>query len=134
MFKHTTHIRVRYGETDKMGYVYYGNYALYYEQGRTEAIKSLGMSYKALEEQGYILPVSEMHIKYKRPAIYDDLLRIESTLTELPGRKMIFHTEVFNEAGDLLNQGETVLVFVNAHTRRACTAPPLLLQLLKAYF
>ena len=134
MFEHTTQIRVRYGETDQMGYVYYGNYALYYEQGRTEAVKALGISYKQLEEMGYMLPVAELKIRYKQPAVYDDLLTIRSVIAEMPGRSMTFDTEITNEAGVLLNQGTTKLLFTHADSRKICTAPDSLIELLKPYF
>ena len=135
MFEHFCEIRVRYGETDRMGYVYYGNYPLYYEQGRTEAIKSLGLSYKQLEDElEVMMPVGELKIKYRAAASYDDLLRVKTTVRELPTRKMVFHTEIFNEEGKLLNLGETTLIFVNAQTRRSCSAPDILIQMLRPYF
>ena len=93
MFTSTTEIRVRYGETDQMGYLYYGNYALYYEVGRTDAIRSLGLTYKALEEMGVALPVAELHINYYRPAFYDDLITVKTMLKEMPeNSKIQFHT------------------------------------------
>ena len=81
-FNHTIQLRVRYGETDQMGYCYYGNYAQYFEVGRVETLRSLGLSYKQLENEGFMLPVSEFSVKYKSPAFYDDLLSIETTITE----------------------------------------------------
>lgn len=135
MFEHSCEIRVRYGETDRMGYVYYGNYTLYYEQGRTEAIKSLGLSYKQLEDElNVMMPVGDLKIKYRAAASYDDLLIVKTSVRELPTRKMIFHTEIFNEEGKLLNIGETTLIFVNAHTRKSCSAPDVLLEKLRPYF
>lgn len=134
MFEHITHIRVRYGETDQMGYVYYGNYALYYEQGRTEAIKKLGMSYKQLEAMGYMLPVAELNIRYKQPAVYDDLLTVKSIITEMPSRVMTFKTEISGENGQLLNEGVTKLLFTRADNRKICSAPDSLLELLNPYF
>ena len=103
MYQFTTPIRVRYAETDQMGVVYYGNYAQYFEVGRVETIRSLGMSYKALEDMGVMLPVVEMNIKYLRPAHYDDVLNIQSTIKELPEKHIIeFHQEIYNEAGKLI--------------------------------
>ena len=134
MFRHITHIRVRYGETDQMGFVYYGNYALYYEQGRTEAIKALGISYRELEQQGYLLPVAEMKVRYKAPARYDDLLTVQSEICEIPGRTLTFYTEIYNESNELLNVGETKLLFTYAQNRKICSAPDKLIQLLKPYF
>lgn len=134
MFEHVTKIRVRYGETDQMGYVYYGNYALYYEQGRTEAVKALGISYKQLEDMGFMLPVAELRIRYKLPARYDDLLTVRSTISEMPGRTMTFDTEITNEVGELLNEGTTKLLFTQADSRKICSAPDSLIELLKPYF
>lgn len=112
MFEHTIYIRVRYGETDQMGYVYYGNYSLYYEQGRSEAIKSLGVSYKELEKNGIMMPVAEMKVRFKAPAKYDELLKIVSRVREMPSRSMVFDTAIYNEVGKLINEGETRLLFV----------------------
>ena len=89
-FTKTIELRVRYSETDQMGYCYYGNYAQYFEVGRVEALRSIGMSYKALEESGIMLPVSEFQVKYFAPAYYDDLLRIETQIIELRGSRLLF--------------------------------------------
>lgn len=134
MFEHTTYIRVRYGETDQMGYVYYGNYSLYYEQGRTEAIKSLGISYKKLEASGIMMPVAEMKVRYKGPANYDELLKVVSYVLEMPSRSMTFHTKIFNEEGRLINEGETKLMFVHAATRKPCSATNELIEALLPHF
>jgi acyl-CoA thioester hydrolase len=135
MFTATTHIRVRYGETDQMGYLYYGNYALYFEVGRAEAIRQLGFTYRELEEQGVIMPVAELNIKYLRPALYDDLVTVKTTLRELPpAHKIQFHTELFNEKGELLNVGVTTLVFLNATTRQKVPLPDPLKEKLLPYF
>lgn len=134
MFEHTTYIRVRYGETDQMGYVYYGNYSLYYEQGRTEAIKSLGISYKELESKGIMMPVAEMKVRYKGPAKYDELLKVDTLVAEMPKRSIAFRTKIYNEAGKLINEGETILLFVDAGTRKPCSAPNTLLTVLKPHF
>jgi acyl-CoA thioester hydrolase len=134
MFEHTTYIRVRYGETDQMGYVYYGNYSLYYEQGRTEAIKSLGISYKALETKGVLMPVADMKVRYKGAAKYDELLKVDTMVPEMPKRSIAFQTKIYNEEGRLINEGETHLLFVNAHSRKPCSAPDELLTVLQPYF
>src|SRR3954464_3213036 len=111
MFTATTHIRVRYGETDQMGYLYYGNYALYYEVGRAEAIRELGFTYRELEEMGIMMPVAELHSNYYRPALYDDLVTVKTILKELSDSpKIQFHSELYNEAGQLLNKAVTTLV------------------------
>lgn len=117
-----------------MGYVYYGNYSLYYEQGRTEAIKSLGVSYKQLEENGVMMPVAELKIRYKGPAQYDELLKVVTTVTDMPSRTIAFYTNIYNEAGRLINVGETHLLFVNAETRKPCSAPDELIAVLQPHF
>jgi acyl-CoA thioester hydrolase len=134
MYSFETSIRVRYGETDQMGYVYYGNYPLYYEVGRTEMLRSAGLSYRDMEEQGILLPVRSLSIKYIEPARYDDLLCLRVILKELPTAKIHFYYEVYNEQNKLLNTGETTLVFVDAQTRRPRRAPASLMEKLKKYF
>ena len=134
MYTFETSIRVRYGETDQMGYVYYGNYPLYYEVGRTEMLRSLGLSYRSMEEDGIILPVHSMNIRYMEPARYDDLLRLRVILKELPTAKIHFYYEIYNEQDKLMNTGETVMVFVNMQTRRPRKAPDALLNALEKYF
>ena len=134
MFIQETSIRVRYGETDQMGYVYYGNYALYYEVGRVEALRKIGFSYKELEARGVMLPVLSLSIKYIRPALYDDHLTVRTTVAEMPGTRIRFEHEVFNEEGTLLNKGEVILVFVDAKSMRPMAAPSYFLDLMKVYF
>jgi acyl-CoA thioester hydrolase len=134
MYESVKEIRVRYGETDQMGYVYYGNYALYYEEGRTDAIRKLGLTYKQLEALGIILPVAEMTMRYKAPALYDDVLTVKSTLRELPGKKMKFYTDIYNEKGEWLNTGETTLLFIKMADRKICNAPEPLLAALRPFF
>jgi acyl-CoA thioester hydrolase len=134
MFRHETNIRVRYAETDQMGYVYYGNYAAYYEIARTESIRSLGITYKSLEEKGIWLPVSSMEMKFLRPAFYDDLLIVETEIRELPNTEIIFHTIIKNETGKILNSGRIKLSFWNAEEKKVVQAPSHFLELLKPYF
>ncbi len=134
MYTFETSIRVRYGETDQMGYVYYGNYPLYYEVGRTEMLRSVGLTYRAMEEDGILLPVRSLDIKYIEPARYDDLLTLRVILKEMPTVRIHFFYEVYNEQKTLLNTGETVLVFVDAQTRKPRRVPEVLLAELKEYF
>lgn len=134
MYKHKSFTRVRYAETDQMSYVYYGNYAMYYEIGRVELIRSLGFSYKSLEESGIMLPVLELNIKYIRPALYDDELRIETSIQELPESRIHFHYEMYNQNDVLLNKGKVSLVFVSKQTMKPCKAPKELLSKLQPYF
>lgn len=132
IFKHTTRLRVRYGETDQMGYSYYGNYAQYFEVGRVEALRDIGMSYRSLEEQGYMLPVSTMDIQYKAPALYDDELNITTHIRELKGARLIFDYEIHvNEK--LISTGSTTLVFVSKETMRPIGAPEIFSKLLRKY-
>jgi acyl-CoA thioester hydrolase len=134
MYKHSTQIRVRYGETDQMGYVYYGNYAVYFEVGRVEALRNLGMSYKQLEQQGIMMPVLEHTSRYLQPATYDELLTLVTAVKELPRARITFYYEIHNEADRLIHSGETQLVFLNAATMRPCRPPETLLVLLRPYF
>src|ERR1051325_10740300 len=134
MYVSETQIRVRYGETDQMGYVYYGNYAQYCEVGRVEAIRGLGLSYKELEDSGIMLPVLEFKIKYFKPAYYDDLLTIKTFIREIPAARLKFDYEIYNQQGVLLNTGDTTLVFINKTTNRPCAAPADFVERLKAAF
>ena len=131
MYSFETKLRVRYGETDQMGFVYYGVYAQYYEVGRVELLRSLGISYKEIEAMGFALPVVNLNINYKKPALYDDELTIKTTIKAMPSAKIIFDCETFNEAGDLLNTGEVVLVFVNKDTGKPCFAPEIIMNKFK---
>jgi acyl-CoA thioester hydrolase len=134
MYINEVQIRVRYAETDQMGYVYYGNYATYFEVARVETIRSFGFSYKQLEERGVMLPVLDMKTKFIKPAKYDDLLTIKVIIKEKPTTRFHFDYEIYNEAGTLLNVSETTLVFVNMQSGRPCTAPEELLNALMARF
>ena len=132
IYHHT--LRVRYGDTDQMGYVYYGNYGYYYEQARAEAIRSIGITYKELEDSGTMMPITRMNIKYIQPAVYDELLVIKTFVPQLPTRIITFHYEVFNEKKQLINEGETHLAFIDAETRKMKTAPALLLDKMQPFY
>ena len=127
-------IRVRYADTDQMGYVYYGNYARFYEIGRVEALRSIGFHYKEMEASGVLMPVYENHSRYLQPARYDDLLNITITIPALPSARIIFQAAIRNEAGVLLHTGETTLVFQRRDNGRLCAAPGALLQALEPFF
>ena len=131
MYSFETKLRVRYGETDQMGYAYYGVYAQYYEVGRVELLRSLGISYKEIEEMGFALPVVNFTIQYKSPALYDDEITIRTMIKEKPAVKMVFYYDTFNDLGDLLNTGEVVLVFVSKQTRKPCSAPEIIMNKFK---
>lgn len=118
-----TKLRVRYGETDQMGYCYYGNYAQYFEVGRVDALGAYGMSYKDLENRGYMLPVSTYSVKYIRPAFYDDLLTIKTKIVQLEGVRIYFEYEILNENEELLATAETTLVFVDSQSRKPVSPP-----------
>jgi acyl-CoA thioester hydrolase len=134
MYHFETSIRVRYAETDQMGYVYYGNYATYYEVTRVEALRSLGISYKILEENGVLMPVLENWSKYIRPAKYDDLLTIKLILKEMPAMRITFEYEVFNEDKKLINLGSTTLVFLDKSSGKPIQVPDVVQDVLKPYF
>ena len=133
MFSHTIEIRVRYSETDRMGYAYYGNYASYFEVARVEALRNLGINYKQLEYEGTLLPVSEFTIKYLKPAYYDDLINITVSISELPKARIRFLYESKNVKGEIINTGETVLVFVDKTTGKPKPAPSRILDKLKQF-
>jgi acyl-CoA thioester hydrolase len=134
MLIHQYHLRVRYGDTDQMGYVYYANYGYYYEQARAETIRSVGISYKEIEASGIIMPITRMNVRYIQPAVYDELLTIKTYVPHLPNRIMVFNYEIYNEAQALINEGETHLAFVDSVSRKIKSAPPILLEKLKAYY
>jgi acyl-CoA thioester hydrolase len=120
--------RVRYGETDQMRYAYHGNYAQYFEMGRIEWLRDLGISYKDMENAGIMLPVVSLSIKFVNPAKYDDLLTLKTTLLERPTAKIKFQYEITNEIGELLTTAETALVFVNRKTQKPTRPPENLLK------
>jgi acyl-CoA thioester hydrolase len=135
MFSSSHQVRVRYAETDQMNIVYHGNYAQYFEVGRVESIRQLGFTYKEMEATGVIMPLVELHIKYIRPAHYDDLLTISTMVKELPGGHRIeFFQEVYNEAGKLLTTGKVVLYFIDAKTKAKTTMPNALKEKLQPFF
>lgn len=134
MFTHSTQLRVRYAETDQMGYVYYGNYATYFEVARVETMRSFGITYKELEEDGVMMPVLEYKSKYIRPAKYDDLLTISIYIKTMPSTRILFEYEVKNEAGVLLNVAETTLVFIDMKSGKPCQTPENFKKLLQNHF
>ncbi|KAA9327310.1 acyl-CoA thioesterase [Adhaeribacter soli] len=135
MYQNEVQIRVRYSETDQMGYVYYGNYAAYFEVARTETFRQLGIHYKQMEADGVMMPVLEQRTKYLRPAKYDDLLTIRLLLKENPtGARIKFEYEVYNEAEELLTIGETTMVFVDMKTGRPTPTPAEIQGIMAPYF
>lgn len=134
MYTAETEVRVRYGETDQMGYVYYGFYAMYYEVGRVEALRQLGLTYKQMEADGVMMPVLESTSIYKRPGRYDELLKIVTIIRELPGVRIRFEYSIYNESKELINEGSTLLTFINIQTGRPCRPPEKLMAALNPYF
>jgi acyl-CoA thioester hydrolase len=134
MYSFEIQLSPRYSETDQMGYVYYGNYAAYYEQVRSESMRGLETSYPEMEQRGVMLPCTEMHIKYLKAARYDELLTVKMTLTEMPVTRLFHSYEIYNEQGELLNKGTTVLVFVDSKTMKPCRCPEWFAEKLRPYF
>ncbi len=134
MFSSQTTLRVRYADTDQMGTVYYGNYPMFYEVGRVEAMRTLGISYRTLEESGIMMPVLECYIKYLAPARYDDLLTIITTIPEMPSARIRFEYEILSAEGKPLNQGFTTLVFVDKTTFKPIRTPQIVVEALASYF
>lgn len=135
MLQHQFQKRVRYGETDQMGYLYYGNYAQLYEIGRAEMIRSIGLTYKDMEvKYGVLMPVMSMNSRFVRPAHYDELLTIETSLRHLPDQYITFHHEIFNEKGKLVNGGSVKLCFIEAGSGKRANPPAYLLEALRSYF
>lgn len=134
MFQAETKIRVRYAETDQMGYVYYGNYAMYFEVARVEALRSAGFSYKQMEDDGIIMPVLDLHTQFIKPGKYDELLTIKTTIPEMPGIRIKFEYEVFNEAGEPITKGRTTLTFLKKESHKPCRPSQYLLDLIHPYF
>lgn len=139
MYTSETQIRVRYSETDQMNFVYYGHYATYFEVGRVEALRQLGLSYAALErDHGILLPVMNMHVRFVRPALYDEILIVVTSITRLPDRDILFVTEIFrtldNGKRQLIAGGRITLCFLESGTRRRLDAPAFLKEKLQSYF
>lgn len=134
MYIHENQIRVRYAETDKMGFVYYGNYPAYYEVARVEAFRALDFPYKEMEDEGVGMPVLDMSIKYHGPGKYDDLLTVKLIVPEMPRARIRFLYEIRNESGDLINTGETILAFMNMETGRPVKMPERLKNSIAPFF
>jgi acyl-CoA thioester hydrolase len=134
MYCTETMIRVRYGETDRMGYLYYGHYPEYFEVSRTDMIRSLGLSYKEIEDLGIIMPVRSLKVDFKIPALYDEILLVKSCLNKLPEVKLDIDYAIYNQQNKLICTGNTVLAFVDAKTRRPRRAPDFFLKEVRKYF
>lgn len=134
MYQAKTQVRVRYAETDQMAYVYYGNYATYYEVARVEALRQLGFDYAALEDQGVMMPVLDLQCKFLKPAKYDEILTIVVSIPKLPSVKMFFEYEVLNSSGAMINTGSTTLVFLDKESQKPVRAPESLISVMKSFY
>jgi len=135
MYKTEFQIRVRYGETDQMNVVYHANYITYFEVARTESIRELGFTYREMEAMGVEMPVTEIIIRYLRPAHYDDLLTVKTQLRTLPEKHHIdFYQEIFNENGKLITSGKVTLFFLDKITKKRSKMPDILRDKLVEYF
>ena len=132
-FKNSNQLRVRYGETDQMGYCYYGNYAQYFEVGRVETLRKIGISYKHLEEKGIMLPVIDFYVKYKTPAKYDDKLTIQTKIMEIKGAKIKFEYVITNESNQTIAISSTTLAFISKKTMRPTIPPKDFIELISQY-
>ena len=129
---HTIHsLRVRYAETDPMKYVYYGNYAQYFEVARVELFRSLGISYDEIESQGIWLPVSEYNIKYLKPALYDEVLEIHTFIKKIPGVRVEFEYEIYNSSKQKITEAKTTLFFLDSKTNKIVKCPSFLMELIE---
>lgn len=135
MYQHDYFTRIRYAHTDQMGFVYYGHYATFYEIGRVEALRALGLVYKDLETQNQVfMPILESHSYYRLPLKYDEKIKIRTSIKQLPKVKITFHYDIFNEAKQHCHYGHTVLVFLNRQTLKPCRVPKAIRTLLEPYF
>lgn len=134
MFKSEVQLRVRYAETDRMGYVYYGRYAEYFEIARVESLRSLGISYRELEDSGILLPVIDYSVRFFKPVFYDEWIVVKTVIPELPAARITFQYETCNKDDVLLNSASTSLAFISKATQRPCRAPDLLIKKLKPFF
>lgn len=134
MYSHDYTIRVRYAETDQMGFVYHGNYATFYEVGRVEALRALDCNYTDYEKAGILMPVLEIQSKFIKAARYDELLRIRTSIPKMPSMKVFFTYQIFSEEDVLLHEASTTLVFVKQEGLRPCRIPTDLQQALQPYF
>lgn len=134
MYSHAVKYRVCYADTDQMGYVYYGNYARLYEIARVETLRSLGVSYKSLEDNGIGLPVAEHYTKFIAPGLYDDELTVLCRVERMPSAKIEFAYQIKNEQGVLINEGRTTLVFIDLESKKVIKAPDFIVNALQPYY
>ena len=131
MKRHHTFVKVRYAETDQMGVVHHGNYPQYLEIARLDWLDQLGVSYRTMEAEGVMLPVYQLNMRFLKPAIFDEELRVETELKEIPRAKIEFFYEIFNEKNELITTASTILVFMDSTTKKPIRCPEYILEKLK---
>lgn len=133
IISYSTQIRVRYKDTDQMGIMHHSNYVVLYEQARTEWLRAMGLTYAEIERRGVMSPIIEVHSRYHYPALYDEVLTVKVSIDEMPTARLIVASEVYNEAGKLINTGSVTLGFMNSATRRPCRVPEWFTEALEEY-
>ena len=133
LISYSTQVRVRYKDTDQMGILHHSNYVVLYEQARTEWLRDMGLTYAEIERRGIMSPIIEVHSRYHYHAFYDEVLTIKVSMEEMPAARLVIASEVFNEAGKLINTGSVTLGFMHASTRRPCRAPEWFIAALEEY-
>ena len=133
LISYSTQVRVRYKDTDQMGIMHHSNYVVLYEQARTEWLRDMGLTYAEIERRGILSPIIEVHSRYHYPAFYDEVLTIKVSMEEMPAARLVIASEVYNEAGKLINTGSVTLGFMHASTRRPCRAPEWFIAALEEY-
>lgn len=135
MITFKTEIRVRYADTDQMGIVYNGKYLEYFEVGRTELLRNFGLAYKTVEDEGYMLPLIETGLKFKKPAIYDDLLEVEAKVEKLISPTVHIEYRIFRKVDkELLTEGFTTHVFTRKSDNKPSRPPGFYIDKLKEHF
>lgn len=133
IISYSTQIRVRYKDTDQMGIMHHSNYVVMYEQARTEWLRDMGITYAEIERRGVMSPIIEVHTRFLYPAFYDEVLTVKVSLDEMPSARLVIASEVYNEAGKLINTGSVTLGFMHSDTRRPCRAPEWFVKALEDY-
>ncbi len=133
LISYYTQVRVRYKDTDQMGIMHHSNYVVLYEQARTEWLRDMGLTYAEIERRGIMSPIIEVHSRYHYPAFYDEVLTVKVSMEEMPAARLVIASEVYNEAGKLINTGSVTLGFMHASTRRPCRAPEWFIAALEEY-
>lgn len=133
LISYSTQVRVRYKDTDQMGIMHHSNYVVLYEQARTEWLRDMGLTYAEIERRGIMSPIIEVHSRYHYPAFYDEVLTIKVSMEEMPAARLVIASEVYNEAGKLINTGSVTLGFMHSSTRRPCRAPEWFISALEGY-